>query len=606
MANLIGIVDSVEERRKQYIASLKPHLRAFDWLRYGEKDFGKATLAWAAISSAPISTSQSFDGAMCFVLGNLSRESKTEVNDAECILQLSKDQGAMSVSGQNGYYVSCLLEPSGTVSIGTDILGLFPLYYYSTGTFLLFSTTPSLFRYFPKFTPELNPRGLAGVLLTMHITGGQTIWKGVRRLSVGHMLKWQEGEGAKEIKAKMLKASFDHFGYSHEEHIETFDRLLRKTVQREAAGRPISVLLSGGLDSRLIAGYLNEVDGAEATAVTFGDEDDYEMRCASKVTRTLKWPQVRLKVDFSSFRDFAWKLVDFEQLSNGFNDLAFFQGVETLHKVGPCILTGFLGDAVMGGSHIRWGYSKEKNEYTFESMLKSINKYGLPPDHINKLVNPELLGDCLEEVIEGLRDIYHSFEGLSFQRPLNFDLLHRQRFHVASVAWRTSFGAWPLMPYADREILEASFGMPAASVLDRRAQINLLCSHFPALAALPLDRNSKDTSPLIVSFYHKLITRLSKVSDFQYRKYKVKQLLGIPEFERRYYYRVFDINNPGWLAVRREAEQFRPKAEEIFNPAVLRELLPPPDVPIHVHDGIVDASSRKTLLGLMLWAGRNL
>jgi hypothetical protein len=126
------------------------------------------------------------------------------------------------------------------------------------------------------------------------------------------------------------------------------------------------------------------------------------------------------------------------------------------------------------------------------------------------------------------------------------------------------------------------------------------------LAALPLDRNSKDTSPLIVSFYHKLITRLSKVSDFQYRKYKVKQLLGIPEFERRYYYRVFDINNPGWLAVRREAEQFRPKAEEIFNPAVLRELLPPPDVPIHVHDGIVDASSRKTLLGLMLWAGRNL
>jgi asparagine synthase (glutamine-hydrolysing) len=180
-----------------------------------------------------------------------------------------------------------------------------------------------------------------------------------------------------------------------------------------------------------------------------------------------------------------------------------------------------------------------------------------------------------------------------------FDMIHRVRFHTAaSVAWRLSFGAWPVMPYADREIMEAAFGMPAASMMDRRAQQNLLWHHFRALAKLPLDRNSSDTSPLIGSFYWRNSNRL--------RKYVINRLSRNRNAERRYYYRVFDINNPGWSAVRQEAEQFRTKAEKLFNPAVLREFLPPPNVSIPLSDGIVDASGRKTLLGLMFWAGRNL
>jgi hypothetical protein len=76
--------------------------------------------------------------------------------------------------------------------------------------------------------------------------------------------------------------------------------------------------------------------------------------------------------------------------------------------------------------------------------------------------------------------------------------------------------------------------------------------------------------------------------------------------EGRYYHCVFDINNTGSSAVRQEAEQFRSKAERLFNHAVLKDLLPPPNVPIPLSDKIVDASGRKTLLGLMIWAGRNL
>jgi hypothetical protein len=39
---------------------------------------------------------------------------------------------------------------------------------------------------------------------------------------------------------------------------------------------------------------------------------------------------------------------------------------------------------------------------------------------------------------------------------------------------------------------------------------------------------------------------------------------------------------------------------------VLSELLPPPDVALNLEDGFGDASGRKTLLGLLLWASEYL
>ena len=76
--------------------------------------------------------------------------------------------------------------------------------------------------------------------------------------------------------------------------------------------------------------------------------------------------------------------------------------------------------------------------------------------------------------------------------------------------------------------------------------------------------------------------------------------------ETRYYYRVYDINNAAWQSVRQAAEPHRKMAELIFQPDVLRELLPPPEMEIRLGDGIVDAARVKTLLGFMLWAGKNL
>jgi asparagine synthase (glutamine-hydrolysing) len=76
--------------------------------------------------------------------------------------------------------------------------------------------------------------------------------------------------------------------------------------------------------------------------------------------------------------------------------------------------------------------------------------------------------------------------------------------------------------------------------------------------------------------------------------------------ERRFYYRVYNFNGPGWRKVREAAEPCRDSVLHLFNQEALDTFLPPPDETVSFDDDVADASGRKTILGLMLWAKEHL
>jgi len=151
----------------------------------------------------------------------------------------------------------------------------------------------------------------------------------------------------------------------------------------------------------------------------------------------------------------------------------------------------------------------------------------------------------------------------------------------------------------DPALLEECGGLAAPTVSDRRAQEDLIRARFPHLAVLPLDRNSDNTRPLTSSLRH--LARESARS----RLGRIGALVSRARWhERRYYYRVYDFDGPGWQAIRRCAEPRRSALDHLFDPAVLEELLPPPHVQTAWTDPIVQSNGPKLLLGLLLWSER--
>lgn len=599
MANLVGIIDPDKSRRDHFLGAARPRLVPYPWLRWSELEWDNLALAWATHPDAPVSHALSPTGDASFVLGNFRLEGPPgPAVEAGSLLDPARANcsAPSRVASQNGFYVAILREPSGKVSIGTDMLGLFPVYYYSTQGGLIFSTVPSVFACWPGFQRRVDEHGLAGILLTMHLTGGRTLWRGVRRLESGYALRWEPGQAAREIHCRSLQGSMAHFGKSTDELLDMLDHLFREAVRSGADAGGRHVLLSGGLDSRLVSGYLRQLARREAMAVTFGNPGDIDMSSAAKVARRLGWRHARHAVDYSRFAETAVRIADSEHLSNGFNEIGFAVAVPFLHGLTiKRLLTGFLGDPVMGGGHLRWGYDPATREYGFEPMFNTVNRWGFPPNVVARLLRPVSNGECVREVIENLRQFYEARAGLDFHRPWLFDLHHRQRLHVAAIAWRIAFAAWPVLPFTETQLLEACLGLPAPSVLGRRLQKEMLCRFFPKLAALPLDRSSPDSSPLLPPWHARLFGRRPN-----------RLVPALAESDRRYYFRILNINNPGWVSVRREAERFRRNLGELLDPSALDELLPPPDVEIPSHHGIEDVSGHKTLLGLMLWAGRSL
>jgi hypothetical protein len=105
LANLIGIVGSTREIREKYLASIRPRLLIFDWLRYESADLVNGVVAWAAIPSAP-SDNSALEGGQTFVIGSLYREKTMCPSDADFIMRMVVNGDREAVSGQNGYYMA--------------------------------------------------------------------------------------------------------------------------------------------------------------------------------------------------------------------------------------------------------------------------------------------------------------------------------------------------------------------------------------------------------------------------------------------------------------------------------------------------------------------
>lgn len=595
MSNFVVIVDSDVERRTSFIEAIKPDLPPIDGLVTSSCSLGNFSAVWSAGAQAPVSYVSDAEGAA--VLWGDAINAESDRLDAARLRNLWNDPVHRSKAVFDGFYAGVVYHPDFGLIAGADLLGIFPVYYYAKGDVLLMGSSPELFSRHPVFQKKFNPVGLVGILLTMHMFDGQTLLKDVRRLASGHLLSWQPGSTPTEALQYEVPVSNQYFSFPFSAHVDILDHAIDETIERHVQpDESYGLLLSGGLDSRMLAGYLKEKD-IHPVALTLGKPTDQEMRCATPVARTMGFQHHTMDIGYEQYPFYANLLTKWEHIANGFNGIMGW-GSYNLGKFAPRIIMGHSMDAVMGTNYINWAYSPTSNTMSFEALFAKVNAWGISPDILRKLLRHEVFGDLVDEVIAGIKKVYEGYSDSESQRAWCFNLYNRQRFHVGSAAWQLSFGAWPVLPALDRRLLKTAGAMPAATIAERRAQIALVCKRFPHLAALPLDRNSYNTDPLRPRPHHQLIRylrkRLTPLFHFSHRV--------LNKEERRYYYRLFDFNSPGWLAVRQQAEPYREQAMHLFNKEEFEKLLPGPDVPLNLRDGIIDASGLKSLLGFMLWS----
>lgn len=548
-------------------------------------------VAWAAAEGAPIGQHRSSepDSADCLLFGEPFDDSGRTLS-ADDLSQVHETLWD-APSERNGYYAALLVHPRLGLRVEADALGVFPIYYWQRGEILLVASSPELFRCHPTFQREIDLHGVAALLLTSGIVGGRTLWRDVRRLGPDHLLLCPPRGLAREIAPPPLRETSVP---------ETLDGVVEQVADLHLsalrAGLRTSqhpgLLLSGGLDSRLLAGLI-ATSGTRPDCLTFGRPHDLDARCATLVARELELPQTIWDVTAEDYARFAQSSVTWEQLSGGLYALPMGWNA-SIRPPGikmDRMVCGLTLDAVIGGAK---AVATTAPNLSFDALR--IARLGYARQQLGELIAaPELARAC-DDIREQLVEEYRTTDPADHLREWRMNLAHRQRFAVGACAWRYSLFAWPVLPALDRRLLRLAARLPYAMAKNRGIQTHLLVTRFPHLARLDLDRNYLDTIPLIG-------TRRSIAFDLQRRARKLgRRAMAWLGQDPRFYVRTMEFNSPGWRLIRAMADDARSAASTLFRTDRLAHVVPPSGVTVRrIQDPITQSAPLKNTLGLMLW-----
>lgn len=597
LVNFVIVIDSNGKRRTSFIETIKQNISPVQGLSVTTCTNGTLSSIWASGPWTPINHLNDEQG-IATIWGDAIDQNGSQRITAEQLRSLWDNPSTRMPPAFDGFHAGFVYNNENRLIVGADLLGLFPIYYYTSNDVLLVGSSPELFKFHVCFKKELNPAGLVGIFLTNGLICGQTLLKGVKRLNAGHLLTCRAGEKPRELEQYTIPISTKYFELSLSEQLNLLDKALERAVIRHAPiGTRYCISLSGGLDSRILGGYFKK-NAIDTVALTTGLPQDIEMKCATKVAKKLGFEHYKKDVEFKKFVFCAEQKVKWEQLSNGFSDVSTWSLCLYLQKIAPRVVTGYLGDSILG--------SRVHNK-SFEADFKILNDWGFSPNTLKKILKQEVFDDYISKTIAKIKKDYGKYSKLEFQKTYCLFLLHRHRFHVGSGAWVLSFGAWPVLPFVDSQVLQILAGMPLSTIEGRRLEKELLCKKFPQLAKLPLDRNFYDTTPLDPTILQRAKQKLyGNNGIWSYDKARsIRNKLINRGGEKRYYFRVYDFNNPGWLLIRKKVESSRELAAPLVDKNALDELFPEPDVNVTFKEGIKDSASLKTMAGFLLWLEQN-
>ncbi len=130
-----------------------------------------------------------------------------------------------------------------------DFIGGHPFFYARVGGTFCFSNTLKILHEVPGISREFDELFLADFLLDGLSTDfPRTVYRDIRRLAPGHLLKLEGGRIAVE---RFLRLPIEEpLQFRHpEEYIEAYRELLQRAVRDRMPDAPVSLYLSGGLDS---------------------------------------------------------------------------------------------------------------------------------------------------------------------------------------------------------------------------------------------------------------------------------------------------------------------------------------------------------------------
>jgi asparagine synthetase B (glutamine-hydrolysing) len=304
----------------------------------------------------------------------------------------------------NAFYWDALRQQ---LHIVNDRFASRPLYILQTKERIFFCTNLPVLLHMTKLPVKLDPLGVMQLFMFMHSVDTYTHVESVTRLRpASRMILSDKGVSCRPYWKLQFDVSYDL--NPQEFAKEVFSAFKKSVSDRAAIAQQGLFGLSGGLDSRFIAGCIPEPSRFPAFTVgSYNAKEDLEYQCAAEISRVYGFPHQQILLPPSDIPEFSRKIFMLSGNVTGMHAAAKFMRFTGMPT--EFIFSGSPGDVIAGG-YISSLY------YTLPSRMEDILKSHTLLNNnrmikFRQFIAPELVDEYAPKMQELLTETYANVSG---------------------------------------------------------------------------------------------------------------------------------------------------------------------------------------------------
>jgi asparagine synthase (glutamine-hydrolysing) len=207
--------------------------------------------------------------------------------DTEVVLRSFLQWGTAALDRMAGMFALAIWDPrSATLHLARDAMGIKPLYHVAREDGFYFASELKALRLVPGFAAECDPIALQQYLEFGYVFDDQrTMLRGARKLAPGHRLEVRQGRPSAPIAWFRPERVDPRDERGEAERIEELASVMDEVTREHlVADVPVGLLLSGGLDSSVLAALAARGGELQTITMAFGRSEVDERAHAREVS----------------------------------------------------------------------------------------------------------------------------------------------------------------------------------------------------------------------------------------------------------------------------------------------------------------------------------
>ena len=293
-------------------------------------------------------------------------------SDTEVLLQAYRLWGLELFSHIEGMFAFAIWDKNKkTLLLARDPIGQKPLYYYITNKRELYfaSNLKALLALLP-YKPKISRTALAYTLSLGYVPNCQSLYEGINSLDQGSFLLFSDNDLKERQYWSIKDIPFHH------KSIETkradfdsiFSNICREHLESDV---PVGLLLSGGLDSSIIALFLKDFPDLTTYSLCQNQCENSEADLAEYTSNFLGLKHKQIRLNSTNIDDLLDLVAKNQIKPQGYSSFLTWYWVSLyVSNFSKVVLSGDGGDEVFGGYKWYRRYSKKERIYGFINSIK--------------------------------------------------------------------------------------------------------------------------------------------------------------------------------------------------------------------------------------------